>query len=68
MKKLRQFVLWRYKWKSGRWTRVPHQANGEYASATNPAMWCAFAEALTAHDTGNFDGIGFMFTVHIHRL
>jgi putative DNA primase/helicase len=61
MKSLRQFVMWRYKWKNGRWTKVPHQVNGEYASATNPETWTGFPEALTAQETGHFDGIGFVF-------
>ena len=43
-------------------TKVPHQANGRKAQSNNPATWCDFETAQRALATGDFTGIGFVFT------
>lgn len=62
LKKLDQWVLWRYEQKDGEWTKPPYQMNERLASTTNPATWTSFNEALRAMETGKFDGIGFVLT------
>jgi primase-polymerase (primpol)-like protein len=54
MKKLTQFVMWRWEWKDGRWTKAPFQINGKRASSTNPDTWCSFQQALAAYERERF--------------
>jgi putative DNA primase/helicase len=58
LKGLQQWVLWRYEWHEGKWTKIPFTATGQPASSTDPATWTSFEEALTAYHAGGFDGIG----------
>jgi len=59
LKRLPQWVLWRYEWRGGRWTKVPYQPCGRKASSTNPKTWSAFGAVWRAYQTGEYDGIGF---------
>jgi hypothetical protein len=58
---LDQWVMWRYEWRDGRWTKVPFQTNGQRAKHNDPKTWCAFAAAQAAYERGSFDGVGFVF-------
>ena len=62
LKGLKQWVVYRLEEIKGRLTKPPYQTNGRKASATNSSTWCTFEEALAAYETGNFDGIGLVFT------
>ena len=53
------WLLWKYEFSKGRWTKVPYQTNGRKADSTDPKTWCSFAEAVKAYASGKFDGIGF---------
>jgi putative DNA primase/helicase len=44
----------------GKWTKVPTQPNGAYASSTNPATWSSFKECVAAYQAGLADGVGFV--------
>ncbi len=64
-----QWVAWRYKWvegqngKPGRWTKVPYNARtGAKAASTGATTWSTFDEAIAAHSTGKYSGIGFVLT------
>jgi putative DNA primase/helicase len=71
LKSLDHWVCWRYTWKpprgkrEGKWDKPPINCRtGGAASSTDCSSWSAFAEALTAYETGRYDGIGFV--VHAH--
>jgi putative DNA primase/helicase len=55
-----RWLLWRYRVKEGRWTKLPCMKNGGIADVTDPSSWCSFQEAVAAYGAGDtFDGIGF---------
>ena len=63
-----QWVVWRAIWregkngKPGKWAKVPFNARtGRKASATSPATWSSFDQALQTYEAGNYDGIGYVF-------
>jgi hypothetical protein len=61
---LPHWVLWRWekvKAKNGekKWTKVPYQPDGRKAKNNDPETWSSYEAAISAHETGKFDGIGF---------
>lgn len=64
LKQLDQWVLWRWHWKNGKWTKPPHQEDGRHASVTDPGTWCRFAEAWGAYKIATWQphGIGIVLT------
>ena len=68
-----QWVVWRYAFVEGKWTKVPYRArlagrSRAKADTTNPQTWAPFAEALGAYEAfgrsegpDGIDGIGFVF-------
>jgi hypothetical protein len=60
-----RWVLWRLEWNAatGKWTKVPHRADGAgKASTTNPDTWSPFEAARDAYERGELDadGVGFV--------
>lgn len=55
-----RWCVWRYSWRDGRWTKIPHQPNGHFAKSNDSATWCSFTRALDAYRTRRFDGVEFM--------
>jgi hypothetical protein len=55
---LDQWVLWRYEWRDGKWTKRPYAVGGGPASSTDPASWAPFAEVKAAYLAGGWDGVG----------
>src|SRR5262245_59804867 len=56
-----QWILWHYRWRDGRWTKVPLRPLGKrLASVTDPTHWTTFEVALASRREGL--GIGFVFT------
>lgn len=63
LKERDQWVLWRIvRSDSGRVTKRPFRAGGEFASSTDPSTWDTFEAVAEAHASGAFDGIGFVFS------
>jgi hypothetical protein len=60
LRKLRRWVVWRWRRRNGKWDKPPLQTDGQFASVDDPATWCSFEEALAALQTGQFDGSGFV--------
>jgi putative DNA primase/helicase len=56
--RLDQWVLWRYEWRDGRWTKPPYAVGGGPASSTDPATWAPFADVKAAYLDGDWDGVG----------
>ncbi|MGP8244158.1 MAG: hypothetical protein ACLQVN_06530 [Bryobacteraceae bacterium] len=64
LKRLRQWLLWRYETRNDRPTKVPYQTDGRRADSTDPATWCSYKDACSAlvKNAAQFAGIGFVFT------
>lgn len=61
---LPQWLCWRYEEGDGKKpTKIPYNVlTGQYASVSDPATWTSFENVLAAFATGNYSGIGFVFT------
>jgi hypothetical protein len=66
LRQIRQWLLWRFEERNGKWTKVPVQADGRCARPNEPSTWDTFEVVLAAYQEGGgfFDGIGFVFTAH----
>lgn len=63
LKQLKQWVLWKYVDIGAlKPTKVPYATTGYQASVTNPDDWTTFDNAVHYHNSGSYDGIGFVFT------
>jgi hypothetical protein len=63
---LDQWVMWRYEWREGKWTKVPYRAGTRdltEAKSNDPSTWSSFADAFARFDVAGCDGIGFVVTV-----
>ena len=58
----RQWVVWRYTQRDGKWTKPPYQTSGVPAKSTDPQTWTDFGHVVAAYETGRFDGIGFVLS------
>ena len=61
---LNQWVVWRGELEAGKRKKVPYNPNyrNVHASVKIPKSWGSLPDALTALQSGNFSGIGFMIT------
>jgi hypothetical protein len=59
--KLPRWVVWRWEWKKGNWTKPPYQTRDPKRNAKNndPSTWGTYEEALAQVENGKADGIGF---------
>lgn len=66
LKLLNQWLCWKYEdIGSAKPTKVPYNPiTGGMASTTNPVTWVSFDVACRAYSTGNYSGIGFVFTAN----
>ena len=65
LKPYRQWVVWKLVQRPGKpkADKIPFNAlTGYPASPTDPAHWCSYDEAAAAVASGNYSGIGFIFT------
>jgi hypothetical protein len=64
LKELNQFVVWRNEERDGELTKVPYQpaAPERRAKSNDPATWSALAIAHDLFWSGQWDGIGFVFS------
>ena len=63
LKRLSQWVLWRYETRDGKPTKVPYCSNGTMASVSDPATWMAFEQAIT--HAPKYNGIGLVLTQNL---
>lgn len=62
LKAFPRWVTYKIEHKDGRKTKIPYNPNtGERAKAGQPRTWGRFEEAVSALNTGKYDGIGFEF-------
>lgn len=62
---LDQWVCYRLEWNEdrGKFDKKPiNPANGNLAQSNNPRTWGTFPQAVARAETGNADGVGFVFT------
>ncbi len=58
-----QWVCWREEPRDGKPTKIPvTPESGEFASSTDPDTWTSVETALEYADSGDADGVGFVFT------
>lgn len=57
-----QWVLWRHESRGGRPTKLPYSATGTLASVTDSTTWSTFEVARQAYATGDYSGVGFVFS------
>lgn len=63
-----QWVVWRYKRKGKKWTKVPYTADASVPAVacdyTNPSSWRSFDQALAFYRSrsGHLAGIGYVFS------
>jgi hypothetical protein len=57
-----RFVLWRWTWRAGKWTKPPYQPSGRLAKADDPTTWATFEDVVKVADSDRFDGIGIVLT------
>ena len=64
LQSLPQWVVWRSELEDGKSKKVPYNPNHLLARASVkiPKSWGTLDQALTALETGNYSGIGFMIT------
>lgn len=64
LKRLDQWVCWRWIYRDGHWTKPPMQPDGVYADTTDPKTWSSFADCYSAYQFGlqEFHGLGFVFS------
>ena len=60
IRKLRRWVVWRWRRRKKKWDKPPLRTDGRLASVDDPETWYSFGEATAALQTGKFDGIGFV--------
>src|SRR6185437_16260295 len=54
IRKLRRWVVWKWRRRKNKWDKPPCQTNGKLASVDDPSTWCSFDEAMAALATGEF--------------
>ena len=63
LRQLNQWILWRYEETDGdKPTKVPYAPDWRHAAVNDPSTWSAFDTVLAIFQSGQFDGIGFIFT------
>lgn len=62
LRKLVQWVLWLYEYVDGKQKKAPYSPTGLRASVTNSETWSSFEDVVSAYETGDYAGIGFVFT------
>jgi hypothetical protein len=59
-----QWVVWRWEERDGKPDKPPYNPKtGKLASSTNPTTWTTFEQAMGVCDSGDWDGVGYVFTV-----
>lgn len=63
LKAAKNWVCWKRVTRDGKTTKPPYNPRTGYGAKTNdPSTWSTYEEAKAAHERGEYDGIGFVFT------
>ena len=63
LKSRAQSVLWKFKTRGEKITKVPFRTNGNEADSADPQTWTAYFAVVDAYQKGGYEGIGFVFDV-----
>jgi len=55
----KNWVLWKWENRNGKYTKPPYQTNGMPAKSNDPNTWAGFDEVYLAYKNGQWDGVGF---------
>jgi primase-polymerase (primpol)-like protein len=58
-----QWVLWSFKRRKGKWTKIPYQPGGEEAASDDPSTWNPYDQVVSRGKvfSSQYDGIGYEF-------
>jgi len=62
LRRVPQWVLWKYELRDGRITKVPYTVFGTRASVNDPDTWTDFETAWHMYTLGGYSGLGFVLT------
>jgi putative DNA primase/helicase len=64
LKELAQWIVWRNEGRDGERTKIPYQPRypERRAKTNDPSTWSSFAAAVSVFRSGQWDGIGFVFS------
>lgn len=62
LRKLNQWVLWKYEERDGKQTKLPCRLNGNLAKANDPGTWTSYEAAVNAVPRIKAEGVGFVFS------
>lgn len=64
LRTLNQWVVWKWEYRKGKWTKPPYQPARPHfhAESDKPETWSDFATAWRVYANGHADGLGFVFT------
>src|SRR5262245_34006289 len=63
LKQIRRWVVWKYEFIDGRWTKPPYRVSGNALASTKESKtWGTFEAVLKTYQSGRADGIGFVVT------
>ncbi len=62
IKEFPHWVLWKYEFVNGRWTKVPYQINGRKASCSNNSTWSDYQSIYKTFDPIKYSGVGFVLS------
>ncbi len=62
LRELKHWVLWKAEDRDGKTTKVPYRPDGKMAASTRPGDWATFNEVREAFKSGQWSGIGFVFS------
>jgi putative DNA primase/helicase len=62
LRRVPQWVLWKYELRDGRITKVPYTVFGTRASVNDPDTWTDFETAWHTYTRGEYSGLGFVLT------
>src|SRR4029450_9227517 len=65
LRRLTQWVVWKYRFKEGRWAKPPYRVDGKNAETDDPSTWTSFQAVLKRYERGGVDGIGIALTLEM---
>ena len=69
LKEINAWVMWSYRQRHGKWTKVPRMIDGKNASSTNPNTWTSYGDVVDTLIMGEgFGGIGLVLGGNLHGV
>lgn len=68
LRELPQWVLWKFDFRKGKWTKPPRTIQKGAASVTDPRTWSDYSTVVDVYLDGWADGVGFVLTPEVHII